>query len=32
MVPGSEVFTMHTSHSPFYAQPAALAEYLSTLA
>jgi len=31
MVPGSEVFTMNTSHSPFYSQPAALADLLSSL-
>jgi pimeloyl-ACP methyl ester carboxylesterase len=31
MVPGAEVFTMETSHSPFYSQPAALAEFLATL-
>jgi pimeloyl-ACP methyl ester carboxylesterase len=31
MVPGAEIFTMETSHSPFYAQPAALADFLATL-
>jgi alpha-beta hydrolase superfamily lysophospholipase len=31
MVPGGEVFTMATSHSPFYAAPEKLADYLSAL-
>jgi pimeloyl-ACP methyl ester carboxylesterase len=31
MVPGSEVYTLHASHSPFYAQPAALADLLASL-
>jgi pimeloyl-ACP methyl ester carboxylesterase len=30
-VPGSEVLTMQTSHSPFFSQPAALASLLASL-
>jgi hypothetical protein len=30
-VPGSEVLTMHTSHSPFFSQPKALADLLAGL-